>query len=339
MIRIVGDISLGDGYFDRGFGVGSYIEDGINPLKLISESNDVWLGNFEGVCADSSDKTGLKSEQFRTPLSSIAKLSHPNIYSVANNHSMQHGHDAFEQTVSNLSSLGCKVVGTLTNKSVSFDYNQYKIAVTSFSVREETFAKPSSYWFDPSKEEISEEYLKLAECDFKILYIHWGDEFINYPSANQIRFARWAIELGFDIIIGLHPHIIQGFEIFKGKHIFYSIGNFVFNMPWLPLRYGAIVNIDLINGKPEIGYSYFKIGNDYTPRIVTSIPEEYSFEYLNGFINENQTDERYCKDLKKAMRKYQTINRATIIRNIPKFSASDLYSIFNDFIQRKWTHK
>ena len=56
---------------------------------------------------------------------------------------------------------------------------------------------------------------------------HWGDEFQNYPNEEQQRIARLSVDLGADLVLGYHPHAIQGFEFYKGKFIAYSTGNFI----------------------------------------------------------------------------------------------------------------
>ncbi len=59
-----------------------------------------------------------------------------------------------------------------------------------------------------------------------ILVMHWGIELEKYPEPMHIRLAHYALDHGADMIIGHHPHIIQPVEVYKGKYIFYSIGNF-----------------------------------------------------------------------------------------------------------------
>lgn len=67
------------------------------------------------------------------------------------------------------------------------------------------------------------------DCDLVIVSMHWGFERHEYPSPLQIEVARYCIDQGADIVIGHHPHLVQGYEIYKSKHIFYSLGNFFFS--------------------------------------------------------------------------------------------------------------
>lgn len=72
------------------------------------------------------------------------------------------------------------------------------------------------------------------EADFVILGVHWGVEFSYRPTATQMRIARFCIDQGADAIIGSHPHVLQGIEIYKGRPIFYSLGNFIFDQTYEP---------------------------------------------------------------------------------------------------------
>ena len=75
-----------------------------------------------------------------------------------------------------------------------------------------------------------QEFNNIPNDCFKIVYLHWGNEFVNCPSETQIKLAHWLVDLGFDLIVGMHSHVLQGFEEYKGKYIFYSIGNCLFDM-------------------------------------------------------------------------------------------------------------
>lgn len=66
------------------------------------------------------------------------------------------------------------------------------------------------------------------EVDILVLSLHWGIERSLEPRPEDIKIAKAAIDAGVDIVMGHHPHVLQGVEIYKGKPIFYSLGNFVF---------------------------------------------------------------------------------------------------------------
>ena len=66
-------------------------------------------------------------------------------------------------------------------------------------------------------------------CDFLIVSFHWGREFDFYPYDHQRELAYLAADSGADVVVGHHPHVLQGIEEYNGSRIFYSLGNFVFD--------------------------------------------------------------------------------------------------------------
>ena len=338
MLRITGDINFTDGFFDTGFGVGSSIKSGADPFANIErKDSDFWFGNFECVCSSVSDKKGIYRRQFIISPDDMSHIRHFDLYGVANNHVMQHGCAAYENMLDYLERSGCLYVGSMNRKSVIIGHQGKKIGIIAFSLRPENFSETPLYWSMPEYTEIEYELGKLSGCDFRIAYVHWGNEFINYPYADQKNLARLMIDKGADMVIGMHPHVLQGVEIYKNKHIFYSLGNFVFNMVWIPTKYSAIVNVDFKNSRPEISWNYTRIRNDYFPICIDSeeVPAEYHFKHLNSLINICEENELYYTKVFENMKRYRKSNYIDILHNSAKFSRSDLYQIFRDFIRRK----
>ena len=70
---------------------------------------------------------------------------------------------------------------------------------------------------------------KLREqCDYLVVYVHWGIERKETPEDYQRSLGKQYIDAGADVVIGSHPHVLQGVEYYKGKPIVYSLGNFIF---------------------------------------------------------------------------------------------------------------
>ncbi len=338
MIKIVGDILFSDGSFDIGYGVGSLIEKNYDPFKNIyRKESDFWIGNFECVCSNTSNQKGVYRRQFRIEPKSLSNIKHLDMYGVANNHVMQHGDEAYREMLKYFDDNKIKYVGSKINKSKTFEHQDKKVGVISFSQRPEIFSVNPLYWSLPEYKELESEINKLSLCDFKIAYIHWGNEFINYPYIDQRQFAHWLVDSGIDLIIGMHPHILQGFEIYKEKYIFYSLGNFVFNMPWDPLKYSAIVNVDFNNEKAEVSYDYVELIN-YFPVVVNEkdIPKEFRFAYLNKLFNDkNIENEKYFAEIFAERKKYRKANYIDIASNLYKMNIIDTYSMLSDFVKRR----
>ena len=335
MLRIVGDCNFADGFFDMGFGTGTSIKKGANPFQYIKEdsSQDYWIGNFECVCSDVSNKQGTEAKQFIISPDDSKIIRHLNFYGVANNHVMQHGADAYRAIVNYHEKNGINYAGTKERRSSTFEHQGKKVSVTVFNQRPENFTRPPLYWAMPEYEEVKKE-LQVQQSDYRIVYVHWGVEFINYPYNDQKQFAHFLVDCGADLVIGMHPHVMQGFEVYKGKYIFYSLGNCVFNMPWEPTKYSLMVNVDLATNK--VSYQYLHIGKDYFPDCVESVPEKYTMEYLNKFLDICEDDEKYFVKAQKALNEFRKANRKEILRSIFKMNTSDLISMLIDFVKRKF---
>lgn len=338
MLKIVGDISLTDGYFNTGFGVGSKLSEGFDPfVHLERKREDLWIGNFEGVAADVSNKSGTAAQQFRVSPKSLKQLRHFGVYGFANNHAMQHGREAYAQTVEALEGQGAKLFGMNDRKSIVIEHQGRKICLTGFSLRIDTWKEEPAYWHNPEYMEIQQEIEKLPEDAYKIVYVHWGNEFINYPSSAQKRFAHWLIDAGFDMVVGMHPHILQGYEVYKEKYIFYSIGNFVFDMAWEPTHYGVIVNVDFSGGKDFIDTDYIKIGEDFAPIAVSEseVPDAYRFGSLNKLLSIDVNSEGYHIAIERYYKQYRIANHKDIAMKIARHPSVAL-GIIKDYIKRRF---
>ena len=338
MLKIVGDINLTDGYFDTGFGVGSKLAEGFDPFaRLNRKDDDLWIGNFEGVAADVSNKKGTAAQQFRVKLEYMEHLHHFDVYGFANNHAMQHGGDAYFQTVAGLEAQGAKCFGLRDKRSIVLEHQGRTISLTGFSQRIDTWKEEPAYWHNPEYTDIEKELNSLPGDAFKIVYVHWGNEFINYPSSAQKRFAHWLIDAGFDMVVGMHPHILQGYEVYKEKYIFYSLGNFVFNMAWEPTHYGAIVNVDFDSDEPQITYNYVRIGEDFAPMVVdkVDVPTQFRFKELNKLITIEGNSEEYHDAINRYYLQYRKANHRDIAKKMILHPKSAV-GIISDFIKRRF---
>jgi len=92
-------------------------------------------------------------------------------------------------------------------------------------------------------------------ADMVIPFMHWGDEYRHDHSAHQSELAHALIDAGADMVIGAHPHVVEGIELYKGKPIFYSLGNFIFDQYFsrdtqeglaLRFNFGSATSVDLL---------------------------------------------------------------------------------------------
>jgi poly-gamma-glutamate synthesis protein (capsule biosynthesis protein) len=187
--------------------------------------------NSANVCVNLETTVGIGGEKapkaynFQIPPQNLKYLkdSGVNITSVANNHSLDYGEKGFKQTINNLKN-DFLIIGGANDNECIFKVNDIKYYI-------------SSYYGNGSVMSACDETTILnnikkhrLSSDVVIVCMHWGEEYSAYPKPKQQQLARKLIDNGVDVIIGHHPHVPQGFELYKGKFIFYSLGNFNFNV-------------------------------------------------------------------------------------------------------------
>lgn len=314
MIYFTGDINLSDNYFDIGYGIGSQIARGLNPFhNIVKKGGDIWIGNFEGVTSYSSCQEGCHKQSFRIEPSLIKDAKFIDFWGLANNHAMEHGATAYKEMEQTLCDISKGIFGTIEKHSIKFVVEGRTIAVTGFSFRDDKIAEDGLYWDFPSFDEIKKKLDQINDADFKVAYVHWGVEFIEYPNWEQQMLAHWLIDNGYDLIIGMHPHLLQGYEIYNGKYIFYSLGNFIFNQGWERTKYGGIVGLNANN--KEVCFEYIKINHDYSPSIIREeyVPDDIRIATLNTKIGKFENPEDYISHANKGLKKYRHYNHMSII--------------------------
>ena len=337
MLVFTGDINLTDWIFNVGFGIGTNISNGFDPFKYLKrEKGDVWIGNFEGVASKTSAYSGIYANAFRVEPAVLKRLHHLDYYGFANNHAMEHGGEAYKETVAALESYGAKVFGLKDRKSVVFEFQGSTISLTGMCLRIEAMKEKPLYWHNPEYKEIESEIYSLPKDAFKVLYVHWGNEYINRPSATQKRFAHWLIDVGFDLIVGMHPHVLQGYEDYNGGRIYYSLGNCVFDMPSVQCKIGALVGVDFSKGEPIYTEQYMKIDEECCPHVVNEkeIPQEWHFNYLNERLKIEDNSEEYHQEIRKGYLVYRKANRRQLMASAVKHPTF-FCEIMKDFVKRK----
>ena len=281
-INAVGDISLGDYNMTLGFGVNSKIERYgsefifCNVSKILKTANIVF-GNLETPLSSiKGNKRNFSSLIMRGSPSAISglKKSGFSILNVANNHMMQHGSDVFLNTCkllleNNIYPLGVSGCGDFSSAPVIIKQYNKRIGFLGYSFVKDIFSKNILY-AKGDRNRIQNDIKKLKiEADTIILSIHWGLELMAKPS-NIIRsLSHFLIDSGADIILGHHPHVVQNIEYYKNKLIFYSLGNFVFDIPFAPCRESIIAQIELNDYNIAYNLVPIRINDKYQPTIMT----------------------------------------------------------------------
>ena len=164
------------------------------------------------------------------------------VLSLANNHTPNFGKQGLKDTFNYLAEAGIKYVGAGNNEQEANQpvYIEKKGIKFAFLAYNDTDVVPASYEATNShagtafmRTERMTQAVKEAKqkTDFVIVSMHSGIEYTDKLNDSQVNFAHAAIDAGADLIIGHHPHVVQTVEKYKGKYIFYSLGNFVFDQP------------------------------------------------------------------------------------------------------------
>lgn len=159
------------------------------------------------------------------------------IVTLANNHIYDFGKDGLFDTMRYLDSVNVKYVGAGKNiaearRPAVFDVRGVKIGFLAYYGNGDwhpaTEAAPGTA--PRYRHYIEEDIQRLRKdgMDFVVVNYHWGEEKSQYPDGYQIGLARFTIDAGADLVIGHHPHVLQGIERYKHGIIAYSLGNFIF---------------------------------------------------------------------------------------------------------------
>jgi poly-gamma-glutamate synthesis protein (capsule biosynthesis protein) len=208
-------------------------------LDSILSDSDLVFANLEAPFG-MQDSAYPKTYTFQVSpdLVQVLQAGKINVVSLANNHILDFGTEALKETMQLLAKHQIKYSGAGMNlsearKPAIFEIKEKKIAVASYSL---TF--PVEFWATdssggtcfPSHTFFYKDIRRFKEeNDLLVISFHWGGELLTAPKEYQLELAHKAIDAGADLILGHHPHVIQGLEIYKGKLIAYSLGNYVFS--------------------------------------------------------------------------------------------------------------
>lgn len=186
----------------------------------IFKNDDLTVVNMEGTLTTSSTRQD-KTFAFKGPADYAQILVKGNVEtaSLANNHSRDYGEQSYTDTISALENAG---IGTFGYDRIDYrEVNGVKVAL----IGTYELAKHLDIQ-DELKQNIKT--AKENGAQLVAVYFHWGTEKETVPDETQIQLGHIAVDEGADLVIGSHPHVIQGYEKYNGRYIVYSLGNFCF---------------------------------------------------------------------------------------------------------------
>ncbi|MCL6476913.1 MAG: CapA family protein [Peptococcaceae bacterium] len=255
IFSLVGDVMLASGVGEAvaAYGPGYPWRDVAGVLR----ESDIVVANLECSISNRGEPEKDKQFTFRADPGVLkgAVNAGVDVFTLANNHVLDFGPAAMLDTIRYIRESKIAFTGAGLNESEAIapamlHVNGKKVAVLAFSR-----IIPRSHWIAAKNNpglasghnyKLMMDSVKAAEgyADITIVSLHWGKETAEYPDRKEIDLARRLVDAGADIVMGHHPHVLQGLEIYKGKVIAYSLGNFIFTVSSIQkAREGAILQV------------------------------------------------------------------------------------------------
>ena len=293
-VSMVGDCTLGtDVNFDQSTSFDAFYQMKNDPgyffqnVKDIFTADDFTVANMEGTLTTSNDRQqktfAFKGDPSYTEILTQGGVEATNL---ANNHSHDYGDQSYEDTIQYLEAAGITTFGY--DRTAVMDVKGIKVGLIGIYELKDGLGRQQQV-IDTIQE------VKDQGAQVIIVSFHWGTEKSNIPDDIQKTLAHLAIDQGADLVVGHHPHVLQGIEKYQGKNIVYSLGNFCFGGNKNPsdkdtmifqqtftVENGELVEDDVTNIIPcslssESGY------NNYQPMVLEGSEKERVLQKIEEF--------------------------------------------------------
>jgi poly-gamma-glutamate synthesis protein (capsule biosynthesis protein) len=285
-----GEVSLaavGDVLLDRGVAE-AIARNGLDSILPVVadrlEAADIAFANLECPLA-ATGRHDPEHAVFRADPATVAALLQGSfdVLSLANNHTLDAGQPALLETIDHLETAGIRYVGAARDPAHGSDpaflvVRGTRIGFLAFA--DLNFPYTCQSVVDGSLANLRAQVAAARRnCELLIVSFHWGQQGSDQPTSRQIDVARASIDAGADLILGHHPHVLQGAEIYRRRLILHSLGNFVFDARNIE---EAESGIFLIYGAPDEGLRLLMV-----PVIITAArrgPEYPAAWRRNGIL-------------------------------------------------------
>ncbi len=239
LLSFTGDCILGTDenfYYDTSFN--AYYENYgsayfFQNVKDVFEKDDLTIINMEGTLTDLTTRKD-KQFAFKGDPEYVKVLTNGSVEAanMANNHTYDYGEESFKDTVNILEKNKIRTFGD--DETVIIPVKGVNVGI--FGI----------YELDDHEERIPQVKSDIAKlkkdgADIIVAVFHWGNELERVPDDNQVMLAHLAIDEGADVVVGHHPHVLQGIDTYKGKTIAYSLGNFCFGGNYHPTEMDTMI--------------------------------------------------------------------------------------------------
>jgi poly-gamma-glutamate synthesis protein (capsule biosynthesis protein) len=240
---------------------------------------DLAVGNLE--CVLSTRGTALEKQYvIRAHPGAVQTLIEAgfDLVSLANNHALDFGNEALDDTLSALRQANIAVVGAGrtpvdARRAALFDLNGVRVAVLAYAggYWQGSADMPESdliAWSDP--ESVAQDVgAARDQADVVVVVLHAGKEYSRTPSTTQVTLAHAAIDAGADLVVGHHPHVTQTVERYRGALVVYSLGNTLFDIPLQSAMRGELLRVFVTHeGLVQAELWPFWIDGEVQPRLL-----------------------------------------------------------------------
>ena len=261
-------------------------------VRAIFQQDDLTVINLEGPLTDVGTMTTESGICFRgePEWTAIMTGSSVELCNFANNHAMDMGKEGFERTTQALDEAG---IGYCAYSKV------YNTTIKGVRITALGFDK----WNNDKAEIVEAVKRERPNCDILIVNMHWGFEMHYEPMKDQKDVGHAIIDAGADLVIGTHPHVYGGVELYKGKYICYSLGNFCFGGNTMPSDQRAMMFQQVFNVSAD---------GQVTDGGINVIPVRVSGDSKKNNFQPFVLGAKAGTKLLKAIAKYSNLNRDTL---------------------------
>lgn len=302
-------IAVGDIMLSRGVGR-KIAEHGPDfpfaKIQAFLPQDGVIFGNLENPISSRGVPSPLSQSNFRADPRVVEGLARAGfkVLSLANNHIYDYGREAIEDTLKLLKERNIHAIGI----GRSFEEAREPVIVSTEDMKLAFLAYTSAYNATDPKHEyvappinlrwIKDDIRKAkSKADVCIVSLHFGYENVEYPPPECRQQARQIIEYGADLVLGHHPHVIQGLESYKSGFIAYSLGNFVFDNLTERRRESLILQASFDKeGIKAVDLLPIWINDEYQPQIASEGTAQNIVTRLNEFsqyFQDGSSDRRF----------------------------------------------
>lgn len=293
-----------------------------NDILPIIKESDFSITNLESPLIDEGTPIAKTGPNLKASPKSIKALKYAgfDMVTLANNHIMDYGKEGLFSTMDLCEKENIGYVGAGKNleeaQQIKYVTLQEKIvALISVCENEWSTTQGENAGANPLNEVLL--YYQIQEAktksDYLIVFIHGGHELYEYPSPRMKRLYRWFVDLGADAVVGHHTHCFCGYEVYNGKPIFYSLGNFVFdrNVRDSIWNFGAAVVLKLNNDSVDFDlFPYEQCNNNPGIALLTGGRkerwEQEQKEKTSIILDDKDLDAHFEDFVKRSSRLYRS---------------------------------